>query len=108
MNASQQDLHDAIDVTVTGNVTDEQVDHARTVFARVLRRTHRPVLFVRATLSKVADPAPPRSALVSVRADLNGTVLNAHAAAGSIEEAVGLTADRLRVRLERTPERAHH
>ncbi|MFC0037170.1 hypothetical protein [Actinomadura rayongensis] len=66
------------------------------------RRTHRPVLFVRATLSKVADP-PPRSALASVRADLNGTVLNAQTA-GSIEEAVGLTADRLRVRLERTPE----
>ncbi|MFG2006784.1 hypothetical protein ACGFNU_47325 [Spirillospora sp. NPDC048911] len=102
-----------ITFTLTGDVTEEEVDRAREVFNRVLAHAHEPVLYVRVTLTKLAEPAPPRGALASLRADVNGRVHNAHAAAGNLHEAIAMTADRLAIRLERTSRdwearRGHH
>ncbi|RFU38378.1 hypothetical protein DZF91_28010 [Actinomadura logoneensis] len=81
--------------TFNGEVQPGQVDWAREAFTRVLAHAHEPVLYVHATLTQHPVPA------VSVRVDVNGRPVHAHARAASLHEAIGLTADRIAVRLQR-------
>ncbi|WP_026412924.1 HPF/RaiA family ribosome-associated protein [Actinomadura oligospora] len=81
--------------TFDGAVPPGQVDWAREAFTRVLDHAHEPVLYVHATLAQ--EPVP----TVSVRVDLNGRPVHAHATAASLHEAISLTADRITSRLQR-------
>ncbi|SEG90031.1 hypothetical protein SAMN04489712_12519 [Thermomonospora echinospora] len=103
----------AIRVTVSKQVAPEDVDRAREVIIRVLAHAPDPVLSVHLTLGVLADPAVPNPAMVSVRVDLNGRPVNAHAAGPVMPHAVALTGERLRNRLEhmsrdRRARRGHH
>ncbi|MEV5570145.1 hypothetical protein AB0L06_08845 [Spirillospora sp. NPDC052269] len=81
--------------TFNGAVPPGQVEWAREAFTRVLTHAHEPVLYVHATLTQEPVPA------VSVRVDLNGRPVHAHARAASLHEAIALTADRMSTRLQR-------
>lgn len=96
---AQQSLD--IRFTTSGTVTQQHVQRARTVVERVLAHASEPVLHSRVTLATLADPALPRPALASIRVDLNGRPINAHAAAPTVPEAISLAGDRLRIRLDR-------
>ncbi|MEV0665823.1 hypothetical protein ACIBI3_29120 [Actinomadura luteofluorescens] len=91
-----------IQFTTTKDVSREDVRRARESVARALAHAPRPVLFAKAALSVMHDPAVPRPCLVSFRVDLNGLPLNAHAAAASMQEAISLAGTRLRARVEST------
>lgn len=89
-----------IRITTSGAVTPDDVDRARKTLSRVLEHSSEPVLDVHVTLAARDDRSVVRPALVSVRVDFNGRPLNAHAAAPTVFEAIGVTAARLRLRLE--------
>jgi hypothetical protein len=84
------------------DVRPEDVQRARESITRALAHAPRPVLYAKVTLSVLHDPAVPRPNLASVRIDLNGAPVNAHAAAASMPEAISLAANRLRMRVENT------
>lgn len=93
-----------IDVRVTAirDVPQTDVQRTREVVTRVLAHAPRPVLYAKATLNVLPDPAVARPNLVSLRIDLNGVPVSAHASAPSMSEAVTLAAARLRARIEHT------
>ncbi|MFC4049314.1 hypothetical protein ACFOY4_06435 [Actinomadura syzygii] len=94
-----------IQVTTTTDVAEDDVRRAHEIVTRVLAHAPRPVLHVSVTLSVHHDPAVPRPNLVSLRVDLNGLPVNAHAAAASMQEAIGLAGTRLRARVESSVQR---
>ncbi|MFF4764505.1 hypothetical protein [Streptomyces sp. NPDC001292] len=67
-------------------------------------RTQEPVLFARAKLTHMANPAMERPALAQANLDVNGRLARAHVAATTVTEAVDLLQDRLAVRLKRLEE----
>jgi hypothetical protein len=85
--------------TGTG-VTEEDVARAREAVAWALAHVARPVLYSKATLSVLNDPAVPRPNLVSLRVDLNGVPVNAYAAGATMPEAISLAGRRLRARVD--------
>jgi hypothetical protein len=93
---------DELDIhfTKAKDVSEEDVRHAREVIAWALAHVARPVLYAKATLSVLNDPAVPRPNLVSLRVDLNGAPINAYAAAATMPEAITLAGRRLRARIE--------
>jgi hypothetical protein len=91
----------AIRFSTSKHIPQEDVDRAKEVFTRVLAYAPEPVLSVHVTLSVLADPAAQSPAMASIRVDLNGRPVNAHAAAPVMGHAVALAGDRLRIRLER-------
>ncbi|WP_141576783.1 hypothetical protein [Actinomadura sp. WMMA1423] len=94
------ELH--IQFATTKDVSQDDLRRAREVVARALAHAPRPVLYAKATLSVLHDPAVPRPHLVSFRVDLNGQPVNAHAAAATMPEAISLAGTRLRARVEST------
>ncbi|MBA9002794.1 hypothetical protein [Thermomonospora cellulosilytica] len=103
----------AMRITTSKRVAPEDVDRAQEVIARVLAQAPEPVLSVHLTLGVLADPAARNPAMVSVRVDLNGRPVNAHAAGPGMPHAIALAGERLRVRLERMSRtrqarRGHH
>ncbi|MFE9104361.1 hypothetical protein [Actinomadura geliboluensis] len=89
-----------IEITTLRDVPQSDVQHIREVVARVLAHAPRPVLYAKATLNVLPDPAVPRPYLVSLRVDLNGLPVNAYASATSMSEAGSLAAARLRARMQ--------
>lgn len=85
--------------TTVNDVSREDVRHARETIARALTHPPRPVLYVRARLNRLPDPAVSRPNLVSIRVDLNGRPVNAFASGTTMREAVGVAAARLRARV---------
>jgi len=83
------------------HVSRHDVERAREVFTRVLAHAPEPVLAVQVTLSVLTDPAAKNPSMASIRVDLNGRPVNAHAAAPAMGQAIAMTGDRLRIRLER-------
>ena len=67
----------------------------------LLQAVSEPVLFARVKLIMSADPAVERPAIAQVSIDLNGRLVRAQAAGGTMREAVEHACDRLRIRLER-------
>ncbi|MFC4913887.1 hypothetical protein [Actinomadura gamaensis] len=88
--------------TLSGRVEEGDVRRAREVFSRVLAHAHEPVLFVRTSLTVAPAHDPSGQAEVSLRADVNGRPIHAHATATSLHEAIAITADRLAARLAHT------
>ncbi|MBT2212659.1 hypothetical protein [Actinomadura sp. NEAU-AAG7] len=97
-----------IHLTTTRDVPQEDMRHAREVVVRALAYVPRPILFAKATLSVLPDPAVPRPHLVHFQADLNGMPVNAHAAAATMPEAIALAGVRLRTRAENITRRPEH
>jgi hypothetical protein len=86
---------------LSGEVLPEEVERAREVFSRVLAHAHEPVLSVQATLAIVSSHTPPSRAEASLRVDVNGRLVHAHARAASLREAIAVTADRLAAQMMR-------
>ena len=84
-----------------GAVPEGTVDLAVHRVNSLLRVAPEPVLFARVKLIMSADPAVQRPAIAQVNVDLNGRLIRAEAAGGTMREAVEHTCDRLRIRLER-------
>jgi ribosome-associated translation inhibitor RaiA len=76
-------------------------DYARRKVAAVSRLTAQPVLFARIRLTQSSDPAVERPAQAWATLDVNGRLVRAHVAAGSMFEAV----DELEARLQRQVDR---
>ncbi|QKW37015.1 hypothetical protein HUT06_25860 [Actinomadura sp. NAK00032] len=89
-----------VQVTTIRDVAKADVLRTREVVLRVLAHAPRPVLYAKATLNVLPDPAVARPNLVSLRIGLNGVPVSAHASAASMSEAVTLAATRLRARME--------
>jgi ribosome-associated translation inhibitor RaiA len=89
-------------VYVRGPIPTGQVDYARSKVAGAFRIAPRPVLFVRLSIEKSADPGGGRPYTVRVHADVSGVDLHARASAPTVTEAADLVQRRLRALLART------
>ncbi len=90
-----------IQVTQRGTGNPAEADYAREKIASLPRYANRPVLFVRVTLTRLANPALERPAVAQANLDLNGRLLRAQAARPTMPEAVDELHDRLREQLGR-------
>ena len=84
-----------------GAVPEDMAGFAVHRVGSLLRAASEPVLFARVKLIMSADPAVERPAIAQVSIDLNGRLVRAQAAGGTMREAVEHACDRLRIRLER-------
>jgi ribosome-associated translation inhibitor RaiA len=88
-----------------GDVSKAERDYAEKKIARVRSLAPGPVLFAEVMLTTHADAARERPASAKAKLDVNGRLVRAHVAAGTMLEAIDLLEARLRNRLERF---AHH
>lgn len=88
-------------VHTSGDVPGTDLDYARAKVSAALRHAHDPVLFVRAKLALLRDPAVAHPALVQVNVNLNGRLVRVQAAARTLREATDAAQSRLRLRLDR-------
>lgn len=97
-----------VDVVVhtEGDVSATDREYGRAKLERILDDAPKPVLHARLDLAVAPDPARDRPAEAKAGLDLNGRLLRARVAAGTVTEAVDLLDARLRQRLERTRDRA--
>ena len=84
-----------------GPVPEGAVSLAVQRVSSLLRVASEPVLFARVKLTMAADPAVERPAAAQASVDLNGRLVRAQAAGGTMREAVEHACGRLRIRLER-------
>jgi hypothetical protein len=84
-----------------GAVPEGAVSFAVHRVSSLLKMAPEPVLFARVKLTMAADPAAERPAIAQVNVDLNGRLIRAQAAGGTMREAVGHACDRLRIRIGR-------
>jgi len=84
-----------------GAVPEDMAGFAAHRVSSLVRAASEPVLFARVKLTMAADPAVERPAIAQVSVDLNGRLVRAQAAGGTMREAVEHACDRLRIRLER-------
>ena len=90
-----------VQVARRGGGSQGDADYAREKIASVLRYTNRPVLFVRVTLTRLANPALSRPAVAQANIDVNGRLIRAQVARPTMTEAVDELHDRLREQLDR-------
>ena len=91
----------ALQVQTKGAVTEHDIDYARQKISAALDDAPKPVLFARATLTRLADPARERPNVVQVNVDLDGKPLHAQASRPTMREATDEVEDRLRQQLRR-------
>jgi len=84
-----------------GAVPDDAVSYAVHQVSALLRKAPEPVLFARVSLIMAADPAVERPAVAQLNIDLNGRLVRAQAAGGTMREATHHACDRLRIRIQR-------
>lgn len=90
-----------VQVAQRGGGSPGEAEYAREKVASVLRYANRPVLFVRVTLTRLANPALSRPAVAQANLDVNGRLIRAQAARPTMLEAVDELHDRLRELLDR-------
>ena len=88
-------------VNTHGEVKNVDVDYARRRVNDVVRRGGGRVLFARVKLTKLADRAVPRPAVVEANIDLKGRIVRAQVARPTMREATDEVHDRLVARLQR-------
>jgi ribosome-associated translation inhibitor RaiA len=93
-------------VQAHGDVSSAEREYARSKVERLHGLAGAPVLFARVDLRVFADPARDRPADAKASLDVNGRLVRAHVAAGTVPEAVDLLEARLRERLARAAGRA--
>jgi len=84
-----------------GAVPEDMAGFAVHQVSSLLRAASEPVLFARVKLIMSADPAVEHPAIAQVSIDLNGRLVRAQAAGGTMREAVEHACGRLRIRLQR-------
>jgi ribosome-associated translation inhibitor RaiA len=90
-------------VHVHGNVPGYAGDLAITKVSSVLaRHVAEPVISARVVLMMAPDPAVTRPAIAEATVGIRGRMVRAQAAGQTMRAAIGLMADRLRIRLDRT------
>jgi ribosome-associated translation inhibitor RaiA len=99
------DATTAVVVQARGDVSATERAYAEEKIGRVRSIAPGPVLYANVMLTAHADAARERPASAKAALDVNGRLVRAHVAAGTMLEAVDLLAGRLRDRLERY---AHH
>lgn len=92
---------DVVTVRTHGHVTADEIGYARSKILAATRCAHGPVLLTRVKLTRLADPAVGRRAIVQANVDLNGRLLRAQVARPSMREAADEVHDRLRDRIQR-------
>lgn len=88
-----------------GEVNAAERAYAQDKISRLSSTAPGPVLYARVDLTAHADPARERPAFAKAELDVNGRLVRAHVAAGTMFEAIDMLETRLRDRLERF---AHH
>lgn len=91
-----------VQLQIQGAVPTAAGEYLRTKVSAVLRQARDEVLFVRAKLAVLADPAVARPAIAQVNVNLNGRIVRAQAARKTLHEAIDEVHDRLRERLQRS------
>lgn len=90
-------------VRAHGNVPDYAADLAITKVSSVLaRHASEPVISARVVLTMAPDPAVTRPAIAEAIVGISGRLVRAQAADQTMRAAIGLMANRLRIRLDRT------
>lgn len=84
-----------------GTISDQEADYARERVLAALRHASEPVLFARARLTRLTDPALERPAVAQANVDLNGRPIRCQVARATMTEAVDDLHDRLMTRLQR-------
>ena len=97
--ADQQTVQ--VQTETRGPVPEDAVSLAVHRVSSLLHLASEPVLFARVKLTMAADPAVERPAVAQASVDLNGRLIRAQAAGGTMREAVEHACGRLRIRLER-------
>ena len=92
---------DVVAVRTHGHVTADEIGYARSKILAATRYARRPVLLTRVKLTRLADPAVGRRAIVQANVDLDGRMLRAQVARPSMREAADEVHDRLRDRILR-------
>jgi ribosome-associated translation inhibitor RaiA len=92
---------DVVAVRTHGHVTADEIGYARSKVLAATRNSRLPVLLTRVKLTRLADPAVGRRAIVQANVDLNGRMLRAQVARPSMREAADEVHDRLRDRIQR-------
>ena len=88
-------------VQARGDVTPADREYAATKIGRLSGLVAAPVLYARVVLTVHEDPARDRPVSAKGELDVNGRLVGAHVAAGTVPEAVDRLDARLRERLER-------
>lgn len=95
----------AVAVLTRGLVDEEETAYAVRRVGAVLEHIGDPVLFARLKLARAGDPARSRPALAQVSLDVDGELVRAHVAAGTMQEAADLLERHLRDKLQHRAER---
>lgn len=95
----------SIEVRTRGEVTGLDQDSAVRKLRAAVAAAPRPVLFSRLELSREANPAVERPAVVKAAVDISGRYVRAHLAAPSMDEAIEGVAERIRRSIRRLAER---
>ncbi|MEU6721152.1 sigma 54 modulation/S30EA ribosomal C-terminal domain-containing protein [Nonomuraea sp. NPDC046802] len=88
-----------VQVERRGAISPGAVDDAREVVAAATSFAHEPVLFARVKLSATADPVVFCPCTAQANINVSGQFVRAQAVAESMDQAIRLLGDRLRVRL---------
>ena len=91
----------SVHLQTRGHVPPAELDYAIKKIAMALDAAQAPVLFVRAKLTALSEPAIEAPAIVQVNVNLNGRPVRAQAARSTFHEAIDEVQDRLRSRLRR-------
>jgi ribosome-associated translation inhibitor RaiA len=92
-------------VEARGKVSDAERAYARAKVDHLRTTASRPVLYARVVLQAETNPARERPAVAKGELDVNGRLVRAHVASGTLFAAIDLMESRLRQGLERL---AHH
>lgn len=92
-----------VEVTTHGQLPGA-AEYAREKIGGLGRFTHQPVLHAHVKVSRHADPAALRPVIAQANLDVNGRLVRAQVAGGSVPEAIDRLEARLRHRLERVAE----
>jgi ribosome-associated translation inhibitor RaiA len=95
----------SVEVIARGEVSDAEQDSAVEKLRGAVAAAPRRVLFARIELSREANPAVERPAVVKAAVDVSGRPVRAHLAAPSMDLAIDGVADRIRRSIRRLAER---
>jgi catechol 2,3-dioxygenase-like lactoylglutathione lyase family enzyme len=95
-----------VQLTIRGDIFEDDRAYALSKVERVLETAHRPVLKAHLVLGWNPDPAHPHPAHLEIGLDVNGIPVRAHIGADSIREGADLLQGRLGRQLHRLQDRA--
>ncbi|MGD9999268.1 MAG: HPF/RaiA family ribosome-associated protein [Ilumatobacteraceae bacterium] len=100
-----EDFSVPVEVVRRGDIDDADVEYAMKRVDVVMDMIGAPVLFIRVRLSRTGEGGPVRPSLAQATLDINGQLIRAHVAAGTMTEAIDLLVDRLRDQIQHRAER---